>query len=125
MAMFSIKGKTAMSLIALGRTGLFVCLGAVALSACTQSTIRLSPDFGAAVRQDEAAQIADPDARYAGVPAPGANGARVGLAQQRYQKNQVIQPLDIGASNPNSISNPGNGSGNSGDNGGTPPTAGP
>jgi|SRR5690242_16412731 hypothetical protein len=65
----------------------------LALQACAQSTIRLSPDFGAAVSQDLAAQIADPDARYMGIPAPGANGLRTGLAQTRYDRNQVVQPL--------------------------------
>ena len=66
---------------------------ALGLSACSQSELRLSPDFGAAERQDMAAQIADPDARYVGTPAPGASGARVGLAQRRYDANQVIQPV--------------------------------
>ena len=69
---------------------------ALALSACAQSTLRLSPDFGNAVRQDLAAQIADPDARYMGVPDPGANGLRTGLAQQRYDRNQVIPPATTG-----------------------------
>jgi hypothetical protein len=63
------------------------------LSACTQSTIRLQPDFGVAVRQDVAAQIADPDAHYTGTPSPGgADGSRVSLGQTRYQENRVIPP---------------------------------
>ena len=65
---------------------------AVALSGCTQSQARLSPDFGQSVRQDVAAQIADPDAHYTGIPAPGGIGAHVGLAQRRYERGQVIQP---------------------------------
>lgn len=69
-----------------------------ALSACAQSSLRLSPDFGSAVRQDVAAQIADPDAHYEGVPAPGSASARVGLAQQRYNANQVIPPASTTAS---------------------------
>jgi len=69
-----------------------------ALSACSQSPVRLSPDFGNAVRQDVAAQIADPDAHYEGVPAPGSASARVGLAQKRYNTNQVIQPATATAS---------------------------
>lgn len=77
---------------------------AVALSGCTQSEVRLSPDFGQAVRQDVAAQIADPDARYVGTPSPGSNGARVGLAQKRYERGLVIQPSTMTAS-----SNSGNG----------------
>ncbi len=69
-----------------------------ALSACTQSSLRISPDFGSAVHQDVAAQIADPDAHYEGVPAPGSASARVGLAQKRYNANQVIQPASTTAS---------------------------
>lgn len=86
---------------------------ALALSACSQSDLRLSPDFGAAVRQDVAAQIADPDAKYVGIPAPGSNGARVDLAQRRYEQNQVIQPALATTSNtlPAAASN---GAGNSG-----------
>jgi len=67
------------------------------LSACsTQHVFLLSPDFGVALRQDEAAQIADPDARYRGVPTPGSNGARAGLAQSRYVRDQVIPPATTG-----------------------------
>ncbi|HWU53973.1 MAG TPA: hypothetical protein VN175_00640 [Rhizomicrobium sp.] len=69
-----------------------------ALSACTQSSLRISPDFGNSVRQDVAAQIADPDAHYQGVPAPGSAPLRVDLAQKRYNVNQVIQPSSTTAS---------------------------
>src|SRR5690349_441209 len=68
-----------------------------ALSAC-QSSMRISPDFGSALRQDVAAQIADPDAHYEGQPAPGSASARVDLAQKRYNANQVIQPTSTPAS---------------------------
>ena len=44
------------------------------LCGCVVSQPHLSPDFGSAVRQDVMAQIADPDARYKGDPAPGSNG---------------------------------------------------
>ena len=79
----------------------FALAGAVALSGCVQ--MHLSEDFGSAVRQDVAAQIADPDAHYVGSPAPGAaDGPRVALAQDHYEKNKVIQPIgtssNIGAS---------------------------
>jgi hypothetical protein len=92
---------------------LALAAGAVlGLSACTYSELRISPDFGDAVREDVAAQIADPDAHYAGVPAPGAsNGARVGLAQTRYEKNQVVQPSSTTASSMASIGNAENGNG--------------
>jgi hypothetical protein len=75
-----------------------VAAGAI-LGGCTDSVTRLSPDFGVAVRQDMAAQIADPDAHYAGTPAPASNGARTSLAQSRYLKGQVIQPTSLSASN--------------------------
>lgn len=85
---------------------------AFALSACTQSALRLNPDFGYAVRQDLAAQIADPDAHYRGTPAPGSAGARVGLAQRRYDNNQVVQPSTTGASSSRSIEGGDNGNSN-------------
>ena len=50
-------------------------------------------------RANLAAQIADPDAHYVGTPAPGASdGARIDLAQTRYQQNQVIPPASTTAS---------------------------
>lgn len=66
-----------------------LCLG---LSACNVSRMRLSHDFGRAVRQDVMAQVADPTPSYTGVPAPGAGGARVDLAQQRYVTGKTIKP---------------------------------
>ncbi len=88
---------------------LFVCVGgAMLLSACT-SFVRLSPDFGVAIRQDEAAQIADPDARYAGVPTPGSNGVRNALAESRYERDDVIPPIAL--SSVGSITSTGNSSG--------------
>ena len=68
------------------------------LGGCAQPELDMSPDFGVALRQDLAAQIADPDAHYTGIPAPGADGARAALAQTRYQKNDVIQPATMTAS---------------------------
>jgi hypothetical protein len=68
-------------------------LGAgAALASCAESRLRLAPDFGESVRQDVAAQVADPDAHYAGVPAPGSNGMRTSLAQQRYDRDHVATP---------------------------------
>jgi type IV pilus biogenesis protein CpaD/CtpE len=86
------------------------------LGACAQnpaeSEMRMSPDFGDAVRDNLAAQIANPDAHYTGTPAPGASdGARIDLAQTRYQKNQVIQPSTTTASSAGSIGNADNGGG--------------
>ncbi|MGH6962945.1 MAG: hypothetical protein ACREE0_00535 [Phenylobacterium sp.] len=68
------------------------------LAGCVESQAHLSNDFGSAVRQDQMAQIADPEAHYKGVPAPGSDGGRVGLAQERYRTGKVIAPSDAGAS---------------------------
>jgi hypothetical protein len=99
MAMFSTEERRTMMTTKTVRAALVmaICI-APALSACAQSSLRISPDFGSAVRQDVAAQIADPDAHYEGVPAPGSASARVGLAQKRYNANQVIQPASTTAS---------------------------
>jgi hypothetical protein len=109
MAMFFTK-EAAMKL----RPVLSILVAGLSLSACAQSHLRLSPDFGQAVRQDEVAQIADPDAHYKGLPAPGSDGQRVGLAQTRYQKNDVIKPSTTTASSSGSIGNADNGSGGAG-----------
>ncbi len=63
---------------------------ALALGGC--ATQHLGSDFGQAVRQSIAQQVANPDAKYVGAIAPGSNGARVGAAQDRYVKGKVIAP---------------------------------
>ena len=63
-----------------------------------QSKLRLSDDFGHAVNQDLAAQIADPDAGLKAGPPPPSSGDRAALAQRRYQHDVVIQPSTEGAS---------------------------
>jgi len=77
-----------------------VCLLAagLSLSACAVSRLHLADDSGVAVRQDIAAQVADPDARYRGLPAPGASGLRTDSAQGRYDAGQVIQPASTSTS---------------------------
>lgn len=67
--------------------------------ACSESRLQIGDDFGRAMRQDAVAQIADPDARYAGSPPPASNGARAGLAQARYEHNAVIEPRSMTTSN--------------------------
>lgn len=74
-----------------------VVLAAAALGGCA-SQLRLSPDYGVAVRQDVSAQIADPDARYVGAPLPGTASERVALAQQRFATGKVIQPASTSTS---------------------------
>lgn len=65
------------------------------LSGCVASQRHLSADFGSATRQNIVSQIADPDARYKGDPAPGSDGRRVGLAQERYRTGKVIEPVAV------------------------------
>jgi len=47
-----------------------------------------SADFGKAVREDFAAQVADPDAAYKGPPPPS-NGERASVATKRYTDDTV------------------------------------
>lgn len=65
------------------------------LSGCLSNQRHLSADFGSATRQNIVSQIADPDARYKGDPAPGSDGRRVGLAQERYRTGKVIEPVAV------------------------------
>ena len=82
-----------------GKFGAVAALGGMILvGGCTESSLRMSPDFSVASRQNAAAQIADPDAHYEGVPAPGSSGPRVGLALSRYNKNNVVPPAATSAS---------------------------
>ena len=75
------------------------CAGALlGLAGCTTSSLRLSPDYSEAVRQDTLAQVADPDAHYAGTPAPASNGNRAALTQERYLKDRVIPPASTSTS---------------------------
>jgi type IV pilus biogenesis protein CpaD/CtpE len=70
---------------------------AVSLAGCLESRTHLSRDFGMATDQALVAQIADPDARYAGDPAPGTDGARAAGAQERYRAGKVIAPVPLTA----------------------------
>ncbi|WP_312162166.1 hypothetical protein [Phenylobacterium sp.] len=72
-----------------------VVTAASGLAGCVQSQAHLGSDFGYALRQAAVAQIANPDAVYAGVPAPGADGARAAGAQERYRTGKVIAPTGI------------------------------
>jgi hypothetical protein len=99
MAMFFTE-EGAMTPAKIGRaTAVMVLALAPSLSACSQSSLRLNPDFGNALRQDLASQVADPDAHYEGTPAPGAAGTRVNLAQKRYDTNTVVPPATTSATN--------------------------
>src|SRR5690348_15736610 len=72
-----------------------IASGGAIVAGCTVSTTHISRDFGSIVKEDAAAQVADPDAHYAGLPAPGANGPRAALAVGRYERNAVIKPSSI------------------------------
>lgn len=80
------------SLAALAGAGLL-------LTGCIQSRLHIGDEFGAAVRQNTVAQVADPDARYRGTPPAGSNGMRTGIAQARYEHNHVIPPASMTTSN--------------------------
>jgi type IV pilus biogenesis protein CpaD/CtpE len=68
---------------------------AAGLAGCIDSHPTLSPDFGVAMRQDLAAQIADPEAHYGKMTS---EGARAALAQERYRTGKTTQPSTAGAS---------------------------
>ena len=74
---------------------LLLLLTTAGLAACTESRQSLNPDFGVAMRQDLAAQIADPDAHYGKMTS---EGARAALAQERYRTGKTTQPSAAGAS---------------------------
>ena len=88
-AMFYIKERAMTS----AKTAATLAILGLGLSGCVESRQHLSDDFGAAIQQDLAAQVADPDARYKAVVAPGSDGGRVALAQQRYREGKVIEPV--------------------------------
>jgi len=70
---------------------LTIGLSALGLTGCVQATT-VDPEFGVAVRQNIAAQIADPAPHYERDLPAASDGPRTALAQQRYQKGQVIPP---------------------------------
>lgn len=102
--------RTSVRLLALA-----AALAAVAAQgACTQTQLRDAPDFGESVRQDQAAQIANPDAHYAGVPGPASNGRRSDSAVDRYVRGKVIAPPTMATSDVGVGSGGGGGGGGGG-----------
>ena len=77
---------------------LTIGLSALGLSACVQATT-VDPEFGVALRQNIAAQVADPAPRYERTAPPASDGPRTALAQQRYEKGDVIQPAATATTN--------------------------
>jgi uncharacterized membrane protein YgcG len=70
-------------------------------------------DFGRAVHEDLAAQIADPDASYKGPPPPS-SGPRAALAQTRYKTDTVTKPSSISTGGGGGSGGGGGGGGGSG-----------
>ena len=77
---------------------LLLAASATALAGCTQTKLHQSKDFGRNLAFDLDQQIPHPVPQYAGVPAPGSNGQRVGLAQERYVRDSIIPPATLGSS---------------------------
>lgn len=87
---------------------LTIGLAALGLTGCVQANT-LNPDFGVALRQNIAAQVADPAPRYDRTDPPASDGPRTALAQQRYEKGEVIQPASQGTTQIRSSSGSGGG----------------
>jgi hypothetical protein len=81
-----------MNRLAIRIGGLALLAGALGVSGCSVSRYHLTDDYGRAVRQDVAAQIADSDARYKGEPDPASDGVRTAVAQTAYQTGVVKAP---------------------------------
>lgn len=69
-----------------------VAIAISALTGCAVSDLHIADDYGQAYRQNMAAHIADPDAKYAGDPNPASDGQRADSAQVRYEKGVVTKP---------------------------------
>jgi len=80
------------------KISVIVVLAALGLSGCLSPQGRLDPNYGVAVRQNLAAQIADPDAQYRRDTPPAASGERAQIAHERYNSGQVIPPSAPSAS---------------------------
>ncbi len=92
----------------------------VLLSGCmnridpTQTSIGPPDDFGRAVREDLAAQIADPDPAWKNTPQPASSGERAALAQKAYGTDAVKQPQGLNTMTAASGSGGGSGGGGGG-----------
>jgi hypothetical protein len=91
--MFSTEAISAgLRAVRIGAALALIAAGGAIVAGCAVATTHISQDFGSVVKEDAAAQIADPDAHYVGKPAPGANGARAALAVGRYEHDTVTKP---------------------------------
>ena len=110
-AMCFTRGNTMSRTAERLRNAAWIVGTSLVMAGCTESRLYIGDEFGQALRQDQAAQIADPDARYKGTPAPGSNGSRAGIAQARYEHNDVIRPTSLTTS---TVSNAGGNGGSAG-----------
>lgn len=83
----------------------------------TQTSIGPPDDFGRAVREDLAAQIADPDPAWKNTPQPASSGERAALAQKAYGTDNVKTPQGL---NTLTAATPAGGGGGGGGGGGSP-----
>ena len=106
------------------RTGLLLAalagVGVIAASCADEKQLNEdmhSSDFGRAVQEDMAAQIADPDATYKGPP-PASSGEQAALAQTRYATDKVTKPVSVNTQSTGSGGGGGGGGGSGGGGGG-------
>lgn len=75
---------------------LTIGLAALALSGCSSAVYKAAdiedPNFGRALRQNIAAQIANPAPNYDYTNPPASSGPRTSVAQERYNTGTVTQP---------------------------------
>ena len=75
---------------------LTVGLAALALSGCSSAVYKAAdiedPNFGRALRQNLAAQVANPAPDYDYANPPASSGPRTSISQERYDTGTVIKP---------------------------------
>ena len=67
-----------------------ICIAGLALSGCIQMGKPISPDFGASVAKNFAAQVSNPEP--ATDAAPEGSGAQASNAAERFATDQVKDP---------------------------------
>jgi len=67
-------------------------MASAGLAGCMPANSGLSPDFGVALKQNLAAQVADPDAVYDRTLEPASDGTRAAAAGDRYFRGEVKRP---------------------------------
>ena len=94
--------------------GAAAMLAGCAMDSSRQDTAwrQQNDDFGRAVREDLAAQIADPDPAWKNAPPPPSDGVKARLAETRYQQGKVIRPQ--GATTQTTVGGSSGGGGGSG-----------